>query len=69
MYLPLDRFIPWLLAFEKPVLILFSIKITDGNFNFTISVDPSIELLSITITSPLILSSALNTEFRHCSKK
>lgn len=45
---PEEILIAWLLAAEKPVLVLFSKSLTDGNFSRTIGQEPSTEALSTT---------------------
>ena len=68
-YSPLATLTAWLLAFENPTFDVFSIKVTDGNFSFTMAQLPSLESLSITIISESIPSNAAPTLCRHSSRK
>ena len=68
-YSPLILFNTLLLALANPALVMFQINCTVENLCCRYSLLPSVERLSITKISASILSHALMTEQRHCSKK
>src|SRR3990167_2525497 len=68
MYSPFASFIALLFAFEKPILLLFSINFTQLNFDLTKLDVPSDELLSTTKVSLSILFAAVFIDSRQSSK-